>query len=264
MLGAFLLFGRSVELQERFVARRNKDVPENIRKWAVALFVFIVGLAAGFAAIAGVFPAVFAIWSYRGSDQVTVGVVAICLVSMLASCLPALAYLLVKGSLLRKYLGAFFALIICFVIFWVLSPGIFGVLTYSAAQAIGVRSTQVNRYVVTEKFPVAAFDEKVWGVDKLSSDKLFAIEAFKLYGFGGVQLLCPRKLLAVDLRDLPSRSMECVAVVGDKIYLAPPSYKMSRSVEVPERDVDCLAIKEFAKPPFLPSGKAVCITRQVL
>lgn len=176
--------------------------------WALLFFLFLALLGT---VVAGVFPAQMVLMAYRGEDTPdAVGqLMLIAVLSMILALLPVWVFYKARGDLARRWQLCVASLVAALMVYLVLSPATLGIITYAAASSMGMRDNQVRAYMLTDKYVLGELDSSEWSVEAREKGSA-RIEAFKLFGFGNVLLLCPESLVKTELKHWPQRSARCL------------------------------------------------------
>ncbi|TBU74543.1 hypothetical protein [Phytopseudomonas daroniae] len=202
-----------------FLMSRNLNVPivrsarspkkgKAVSPWGLLFFMYLALLGA---VVAGVFPAQMVLMAYRGEDTPdAVGqLMLIAVFSMILALLPVCVFYKARGHLARRMRLCVLSVIGALLVYVVLSPATLGMITYAAASSMGVRDNTVRAYMLTDKDVLSELDTDQWAIQP-RHEGAARIEAFKLFGFGSVLLLCPAKLVKTGLKDWPDYSEQCL------------------------------------------------------
>jgi len=89
-------------------------------------------------------------------------------------------------------------------------PNIFGVVSATSMGLLGVNEQEVRRYLVdARQYPVNSLDAYGWAV-KAYDDNHYSLNAFSLYEFGPVNLLCPADLSEKNIWEIKSYTHFCI------------------------------------------------------
>ncbi|TRX73238.1 hypothetical protein [Pseudomonas mangiferae] len=227
------------------------------------LAIAIVLLA--FAALAGVYPVSLALEAYRGGDGewaqwkgLLVG-----FLSMLLTLLPAATFYLNEGAILRRFQNLALGTAIMAIPMLFMSTAIVQIVVYGAAGLVQVRQQAVLTLALDARYPPAAFQGGAWHGQPLGDGRV-RIEAFRLYSFGGLHLLCPARWVDTRLENWPSRASACVPVHTDDYVVLPPTSRVSPPATEGEGPVGCVSARPFAQPPRLRPDGRVCLFAQPL
>ena len=176
--------------------------------WALLFFMFLALLGT---VVAGVFPAHMVLMAYRGEDTPdAVGqLMLVAVFSMILALLPVWVFYKARGDVARRWQLCLGSLVGALMVYLILSPATLGLITYAAANTMGVRDNQVRAYMFTDQHVLGELDINQWSVQPRQADAA-GIQAFKLFGFGSVLLLCPAELAKTELEQWPQHSGRCL------------------------------------------------------
>ncbi len=214
----FYLANPNLRIPVDFSAKRPKK-GHAASPWALLFFLYLALLGT---VVSGVFPAQMVLMAYRGEDTPDgVGrlmLVAVC--SMIIALVPVWAFYKTRGALVRRWRLCLAGFIGALLFYIVLSPATLGIVTYAAANVMGVRDSKVQDYMLTDKDVIGELDTDVWSLQPKQQDAA-RIKAFKLFGFGSMLLLCPAELVKTELKDWPEHSGRCLLTSTPKARLLP-------------------------------------------
>ncbi|TBU86369.1 hypothetical protein [Phytopseudomonas dryadis] len=208
-LATLLLYLMSPNLHMPVVrSARKPKKGKGTSPWLLLLFLFLALMGT---VVAGVFPAQMVLMAYRGEDTPdAVGqlmLTAVC--SMILVLLPVWAFYKARGDLVRRWQVSLASMAGALLLYLMLSPATLGIITYAAANSMGMRDNQVRAYLLTDKDMLGELDTSEWSI-QARQEGVARIEAFKLFGFGSVLLLCPAELVKTGLKDWPKHSERCL------------------------------------------------------
>lgn len=196
----------------------------------VSLFVAFASLIYCLTVIMGISPALFIAWShaYESSQVEQFIVIAAPIIWMLLICLPVISYYSTDGAMAKKASNAASATVIAILGFFFVSPFMFELVAYASASMVGLRSQEVSEYIVSQKYPRATVDTKLWEVKDIDDpDKTFTIKAFPLFRLGETLLLCPAKYSHTDRAHIAEISKLCFDTKTSEMTRAAPSQASS-------------------------------------
>lgn len=240
-------------------AQLDTDSPNSRRGvWIAATFLLTL------AALAGVFPLSLALNAYRGgsSEWAQWKGLLVGFLSMLLTLLPAAAFYLSEGALLRRLRNLAYGTAIMAIVLLFSSAAIIQIVVYGAAGLVQVRQQTVLTLALDARYPPAAFQGGAWHGQPLNDGRV-RIEAFRLYSFGGLHLLCPARWVDTRLKNWPSRAGACVPVHTDDYIVLPPTSHVSPAAEG-DGLPGCVSARPFARPPRLRPDGRVCLFAQPL
>lgn len=214
----FYLFNPNLRIPVDFCAQRPKK-GHTASPWALLFFLFLALLGT---VVSGVFPAQMVLMAYRGEDTPDgVGRLMLSAVfSMIIALAPVWAFYKTRGALVRRWRLCLAGFVGALLFYIVLSPATLGIVTYAAANVMGVRDSHVRDYMLTDKDVISELDTEVWSIQPRQQDAA-RIKAFKLFGFGSMVLLCPAELVKTALKDWPEHSGRCLLTSTPKARLLP-------------------------------------------
>jgi len=96
------------------------------------------------------------------------------------------------------------------VILTMIIPNIFGVISASSMEILGVSEQRVRRYLVdARQYPSYSLEPHRWLVNDYDGSH-YSLNAFSLYKFGPVNLLCPADLSEKNIWDIKSYAHFCI------------------------------------------------------
>lgn len=187
--------------------------------WTLLFFLFLALL---FTVVSGAFPMQMVLMAYRGEDTPDgVGrLMLIAVFSMIIALVPVWAFYKTRGALVRRWRLCLAGFVGALLFYIVLSPATLGIVTYAAANVMGVRDNQVQSYMLTDKDVLGELDTDAWSLQPKQQDAA-RIKAFKLFGFGSILLLCPAELAKTELKNWPENSGRCLLTSTGQARLLP-------------------------------------------
>jgi len=197
-------------------------------KVIAARFLLVVGCGVSFvlAALASIlFSALSLLYAFSfhegGADKWWM-VKIVAMVLLLASLVPAVAFHLNDGrggSVQRKWmLGGVLSLFICLAVFM---PTLFGSISADSMGLLGIRDGEIRRYLVdSEKYPVRVLRNDNWDIWRSEEygENHYSVEAFSLYAYGAINLLCPATLEPLIFgRNIKKCTHHCIPFRNDEI-----------------------------------------------
>lgn len=172
--------------------------------------------------------------SYVGDDtsEAITFVAVLTFATLALSLVPALIFYVSKGALYLRAIYGFAAALSLLFLFLLFSQGTMSTITYAAAKELQVKQTVPARFVLVNDVGLSDFDNLLWKTRLHESGKV-EVQAFSLFSFGDVLLLCPGDYLRLGLHDLPKYSPYCFLTQNSKAFRKPQrqSY-VSRRTEV--------------------------------
>lgn len=188
------------------------------RAWLLAMLaILLLGTV-----ISAVFPASLILKAYSGEDtpEALTKLMVVSFFSASMTLIPVVVFYVSKADIFKRIslcvAAAFAALIIIIGI----SPGGSSSIVYSAASIMKVRDQAEAKFLLTENYAKEDFDTDVWGeVGLIRGQPL--IQAFPLFSFGDVLLLCPIKFIKTERKNWPAESPYCVVAKSSKTIRMP-------------------------------------------
>ncbi|XXF10700.1 hypothetical protein J3Q00_10270 [Pseudomonas sp. D2-3] len=214
----FYLFNRKLRVPVNYCAKRPKK-GKAASPWTLLFFLFLALLGT---VVSGVFPTQMVLMAYRGEDTPEgVGrLMLIAVFSMIIALVPVWAFYKTRGALVRRWRLCLAGFIGALLFYIVLSPATLGIVTYAAANVMGVRDSHVQDYLLTDKDVIGELDTNVWSLQPKQQGAA-RIKAFKLFGFGSMLLLCPAELAKIELKKWPEHSGRCLLTSTGQARLLP-------------------------------------------
>ncbi|WPN62327.1 MULTISPECIES: hypothetical protein [unclassified Pseudomonas] len=184
----------------------------------VTLLSFSIFLTVIFAA----FPILLTIRSYmeRETPDTVPYVAGVSWLTLIFTLLPVIIFYCFKGDIYRRTFNGLVAMILAFCVFTLLSPGSLSQITYIAAGGLSVRQQTAERYALPEEIKLQDLSATMWKTRQVAAQKI-EVEAFQLYSFGDVLLLCPKDMLSLELKELKNYSKFCVSTLNSKVVRKP-------------------------------------------
>lgn len=182
----------------------------------------LTGLVGG-VALVGIFPAWYASFLYEESPDLSEWVEVIkfgatCLIAMAAPLAPAIGfYIKEKEGKSAQMKGALTGLLLFFALLTFTMPAMFSVTSVGSMNLLGISEREVRRHLVdNEQYPASSLNTARWSVTK-HGDKWYSLNAFSLYAYGPINLLCPAELSTVRNRELRKHTKACIPFLKDEI-----------------------------------------------
>lgn len=224
------------------------------RAMAFVLFSSIIYMGA---VLTGIYPAIFISWSHSGAppSQGPYLIGAISVFWMLLLCIPVITFYNTDGVLAKKISNSLIAASLAILVFFMMSPSLFGLVAYSAASAVKLRDQRVSEYIISKKYPLASLDSSLWELREMKDeDKNITIKAFPLFKFGDTLLLCPARYANYSRNDIALITKYCFATTKSEITQAAPTHSTPTFYL---RETYCG--REFTSPPRVLSKKQQCV-----
>jgi hypothetical protein len=185
--------------------------------WLVTLLSISIFVTVIFAA----FPILLTIRSYmeRETPDTVPYVAGLSWLTLIFTLLPVIIFYCSKGDIYKRTFNGLVAMIIAFCAFTMLSPGSLSHITYIAAEGLSVRQKTADRYALPEDIALEDLSATLWKTRQVA--KKIEVEAFQLYSFGDVLLLCPKDMLRLELKELKNYSKFCVSTLNSKVVRKP-------------------------------------------
>ncbi|WP_447771052.1 hypothetical protein [Pseudomonas kilonensis] len=186
--------------------------------WLVTLLSISIFVTVIFAA----FPILLTIRSYmeRETPDTVPYVAGLSWLTLIFTLLPVVIFYCFKGDIYRRTFNGLIAMILAFCAFTLLSPGSLSQITYIAAGGLSVRQQTAERYTLPEDIKLQDLSATLWKTRQVAAQKI-EVEAFQLYSFGDVLLLCPKDMLSLELKELKNYSKFCVSTLNSKVVRKP-------------------------------------------
>lgn len=198
-------------------------LPKNANSWAIRvwLLVMLTLLLLG-TIMSAAFPASLILKAYSGEDtpEAVTRLMVISIFSAGMTLIPVVVFYVSKADIFKRvFLCVAAALAVLITVIGV-SPGGSSSIVYSAALIMKVRDQAEAKFLLTEVYAKDDFDPEVWGkVDILRDQPL--VQAFPLFSFGDVLLLCPVQLMNTERKNWPAESAYCVVTKNSKAIRMP-------------------------------------------
>jgi hypothetical protein len=185
--------------------------------WLVTLLSISIFVTVIFAA----FPILLTIRSYmeRETPDTVPYVAGLSWLTLIFTLLPVIIFYCSKGDIYKRTFNGLVAMIVAFCAFTMLSPGSLSHITYIAAEGLSVRQKTADRYALPEDIALEDLSATLWKTRQVA--KKIEVEAFQLYSFGDVLLLCPKDMLRLELKELKNYSKFCVSTLNSKVVRKP-------------------------------------------
>jgi len=122
-----------------------------------------------------------------------------------------------KEKIAVKVKYAFIGLLGYILLLALIIPKIFAVISAASMGLLGVNEQKVRHYLVdSRKYPVNSLDAYGWAV-KEYDDNHYSLDAFSLYEFGPVNLLCPADLSENNIWEIKSYTHFCIPFQQDAV-----------------------------------------------
>lgn len=224
LLGLLILFCfRRFRLQIALNTSRSITLKQIIfLVWLAFMLVFTV--------ISAAIPTSLILNSYVGDDtEEAVRFVSIFTMGILVlSLTPTLTFYIAKGDIYRRVAYGCSALAILFMVFLLSAPGAMTTITYVVAGNLGVRQSSSARFILDGQTKLDDLDNLQWQTRVHPANKV-EIQAFQLFSFGDVLLLCPSALLQLKPHGLPFYTRFCLIKRNSSVSRKPlrPDYPNS-------------------------------------
>lgn len=137
------------------------------------------------------------------------------------SLVPTFVFFTTKGGTYRRLAFGCAMVVVLFLVFLLLARGAMSSIAYAAAGNLEIRQTFSAHFVLDDQIGLADLDNVQWRTRLTPTDRV-EVEAFQLFAFGDVLLLCPSGLRGVTLHQLPSYTRLCVLTRSSKVERKPP------------------------------------------
>lgn len=161
--------------------------------------------------------------TYVGEDsEKAVSFVATFTLSTLTlSLVPTFVFFTAKGSTYRRLAFGCAITLVLFLAYLLFARGAMSSITYAAAGNLEIRQDFPARFVLDDRISLADLDNVQWRTRLALADRV-EVEAFQLFAFGDVLLLCPSSLRRASLYELPRYSRQCLLTRSSKVDRKPP------------------------------------------
>lgn len=141
--------------------------------------------------------------------------------TMALSLVPTFVFFTAKGDTYRRLAFGCAIAMVLFLAFLLLARGAMSSIAYAAAGNLEIRQTFSARFVLDDRISLADLDNVQWRT-RLAPANRVEVEAFQLFAFGDVLLLCPEGLRGATLHQLPRYSRQCLLSRSSKVDRKPP------------------------------------------
>ncbi|WP_152989102.1 hypothetical protein [Pseudomonas citronellolis] len=141
--------------------------------------------------------------------------------TLMLSLVPTFVFFTTKGSTYRRLAFGCAVTIVLFLAYLLLARGAMSSITYATAGNLEIRQTFSARFVLDDRISLADLDNVQWRT-RLAPANRVEVEAFQLFAFGDVLLLCPSSLRRATLYELPRYSRQCLLTRSSKVDRKPP------------------------------------------
>lgn len=179
--------------------------------------------------LSGTLPTLLILDSYVGQDNPAavrfVAIFSVC--TFVVSLMPALLFFSVKGSVYRRACAAVLSVMILFIVFLLTARGTMSSITYSVAGKLEIRQTHTARFILEDQVKLGDLDALQWHT-RLRDDGRVQVQAYQLFSFGDLLLICPTALRAAKLHQLPNYSKLCLFTRASLVHRLPPQMSLQR------------------------------------
>lgn len=198
--------------------------------------------------ISGSLPLLLILNSYVGQDdQEAVNFVAVFSICTLAlSLVPALLFYLLNGDIYRRVFIAGLCILALFTAYLLTSRGAMSSITYIVAGKLEIRQMQTTSFILDEQVRLGDMDSLQWHT-RLRPDNRVQVEAYQLFTFGDLLLMCPTALRQASLHRLPAYTKLCLITRNSKVSRMPP--RMQLVVGRPAKDLWTEAVRRMVDWP---------------
>lgn len=200
-----------------------QGAPRGHRKWVyVPLAIMLL-----FTVVSGTLPTLLILDSYVGQDDAAaVRFVALFSIgSFVFSLIPALLFFVVKGSLLRRVSTVAASVVMFFVLFLLSARGPMSSITYIVAGTLEIRQNHAARFILEDQVKLGDLDSLQWHTH-LRDDARVQVDAYQLFAFGDLLLICPVAVHAAKLHELPRYTRLCWFTRASRIHRMPPQMSL--------------------------------------
>lgn len=178
-----------------------------------------VFLTAGYAAL----PTLLTISSYldKETSETAKHLASMSMLTLTFTLIPTLCFYCSKGDIYRRALWGLLAAFITPCALIAITPGALSRITYTAAGGLDVRHKFSERFVLGDDYELQDLNGPMWKT-RVVSNKKVEIQAFRLFSFGDMLLLCPSHLLKLDLKELKDHTQYCISTFNSKVTRKPP------------------------------------------
>nr|WP_283099823.1 hypothetical protein [Pseudomonas sp. MWU12-2037] len=205
-----------------FLKNKLQQNPRKLRSHEEYFFAVLLSLFISLTVSFAVFPTLLTIRAYLGEEtpEAASYIAGISIFTLTLTLVPAIIFYRLKEDIYKRTLYGCTATILVFCIFSVVMPGAIGQITYIAAKNLAIRQTSIDRYVLREEFELRDLDGQMWKTRHLAKDKI-EIEAFQLFSFGDILLLCPKQIKPLELKQLRHYTTYCISTLNSKVIRKP-------------------------------------------
>jgi hypothetical protein len=198
--------------------------------------------------ISGSLPLLLILDSYVGQDdQAAINFVAVfSICTLILSLVPALLFYLLKGDIYRRVFIAGLCILALFTAYLLASRGAMSSITYVVAGKLEIRQMQSTRFILDDQVRLGDLDSLQWHT-KLRPDNRVQVEAYQLFTFGDILLMCPTALKRTQLHRLPEYTKLCLITLNSKVSRMPP--RLQSIVGRPAKDVWAEAVRHMVEWP---------------
>ena len=155
------------------------------------------------------------------SEKAVSFVATFTLSTLILSLVPTFVFFTAKGSTYRRLAFGCAITLVLFLAYLLFARGAMSSITYAAAGNLEIRQDLPARFVLDDRISLADLDNVQWRTRLALVDRV-EVEAFQLFAFGDVLLLCPSGLRRASLYELPRYSRQCLLTRSSKVDRKPP------------------------------------------
>lgn len=198
--------------------------------------------------ISGSLPLLLILNSYVGQeDQAAVNFVAVFSICTLAlSLVPALLFYLLDGDIYRRVFIAGLCILALFTAYLFASRGAMSSITYIVAGKLEIRQMQTTNFILDEQVRLGDMDSLQWHT-RLRPDNRVQVEAYQLFTFGDLLLMCPTAVRRAPLHRLPAYTKLCLITRNSKVSRIPP--RLHLVISKTAKDVWTEAVRRMVEWP---------------
>ncbi|MCP9340341.1 hypothetical protein [Stutzerimonas xanthomarina] len=183
---------------------------------ACVLLTILVGVTA----LLGIYPAWYVMRFYEGRSGMSglTEALLFCLLTMAGSLAPAVGYYMsINKNRAAQVKSALAGVLIFLGILTLTAPPVFSFASVGSMSVLGLSDRQVRKYLVSsEDYPADYLNQLSWNATS-DGGKKYTLEAFSLYEFGPVTLLCPAAMRTVKNNNLKDHTNLCIAFKSDAV-----------------------------------------------
>ncbi|HDZ55215.1 MAG TPA: hypothetical protein ENI17_11755 [Pseudomonas xinjiangensis] len=185
-------------------------------------FVVMLALTLVFTIITAVFATSLVLRTYVGDDTPEAArfIALFSLGTLVLSLVPTFVFYTAKGHVYKRVVYGCAAAALLFLVFLLLARGAMTSITYAVANNLEIRQSTSARFILDHVTELNDLDNLQWRT-RLHRANRVEVEAFQLFAFGKVLLLCPSDLLGLKLHQLPLYSRYCISTSGEKVSRKP-------------------------------------------